>query len=546
MEFLQNMGAHFYVALALAIVNGLLMCMVGYKFLQILQLGGYKIGGYVEWLKDTKAKYVSRVAFLSLLSIAGVLVTNAVFDSYIEDSYLSYLGLIFYFYFAVIFIKNLFEAPKKIPLKQTNRMVRLTVCLFLIMAGVTFWLIAISTEYITFLRYGIITITPLILILAVPVAHYIMLPFEALNRYTYILRAKKTLKKMPELIKIGITGSYGKTSCKYILNAILSKKYSVCMSPHSFNTPMGITKVVLKYLKPYDEVLITEMGADNVNDINYLCGIVQPKMGILTAIGTQHLRTFKTVENIKKTKYELIENLEKVQGFAVFNGDNEGAKELYNKAGLDKQYTAINDTNANIYAKNIVLTDEGITFDIVTSEGEYQCRSRLLGEHNVSNILLCVSMALRLGVKMSDIVDAIAELKPVPHRLELRTKYKGFKVLDDSFNASPDGARSALKVLNLFEGKKIVITPGLIELGATEYEENKKLGEEIAKVADVCIVVNKANRESLNEGLVTGGMKEENIKLIDSFAQGFITLKDMIEPNNTCVLIENDLPDNYT
>ena len=546
MEFLQNMGAHFYVALALAIVNGLLMCMVGYKFLQILQLGGYKIGGYVEWLKDTKAKYVSRVAFLSLLSIAGVLVTNAVFDSYIEDSYLSYLGLIFYFYFAVIFIKNLFEAPKKIPLKQTNRMVRLTVCLFLIMAGVTFWLIAISTEYITFLRYGIITITPLILILAVPVAHYIMLPFEALNRYTYILRAKKTLKKMPELIKIGITGSYGKTSCKYILNAILSKKYSVCMSPHSFNTPMGITKVVLKYLKPYDEVLITEMGADNVNDINYLCGIVQPKMGILTAIGTQHLRTFKTVENIKKTKYELIENLEKVQGFAVFNGDNEGAKELYNKAGLDKQYTAINDTNANIYAKNIVLTDEGISFDIVTSEGEYPCNSRLLGEHNVSNILLCVSMALRLGVKMSDIVDAIAELKPVPHRLELRTKYKGFKVLDDSFNASPDGARSALKVLNLFEGKKIVITPGLIELGATEYEENKKLGEEIAKVADVCIVVNKANRESLNEGLVTGGMKEENIKLIDSFAQGFITLKDMIEPNNTCVLIENDLPDNYT
>lgn len=546
MEFFQNIGIHFYVAIALAIVNGVLMCLVGYKFLQVLQQGGYKMRAYGEWLKDTKGKYVSRVVFLALLSIAGVLVTNAVFDSYIEDSYLSYLGLIFYFYFAIIFIKNLYEAPKKVPLRHTNRMIRLNICLFFLMAIVTFGLIAISTEYITILRYGIITLTPIALIVAVPIAHYIMLPFEECIRGLYILKAKRVLKKMPDLIKIGITGSFGKTSCKYILNTMLSKKYSVCMSPHSFNTPMGLTKVVLKYLKPYDQVLITEMGADNVGDINYLCGIIKPKMGILTAVGTQHLRTFKTVQNIKNTKFELIKNLEQIEdGFAVFNGDNEGALELYNRANLDKQYSSISDENASIYAKNIVLSDEGIAFDIVTEEGVYSCSSRLLGDHNISNILLCVCMARKLGVAMDDIVSAISELKPVPHRLELRTKYKGFKVLDDSFNASVDGANSALKVLSLYKGKKIVVTPGLIELGNMEYVENVNFGERIARVADVCIIVNKVNRDSIKEGLLKGGMAEENIIVKDSFGQGFIALKDLIEVNNTCVLIENDLPDNY-
>lgn len=546
MEFFGNIGIHFYIAIALAIVNGAMMCMVGYKFLQVLQLGGYKMSSYVEWVKDTKGKYISRVAFLSFLSIAGVLVTNAVFDSYIENGYLSYLGLIFYFYFSIVFIKNLFDAPKKIPLKNTNRMSRLNICLFLIMTIVTFGLISLSTEYVTFLRYGIISITPLILIIAIPIAHFIMLPLEAVIRLKYIYKAKKVLNKMPDLIKIGITGSYGKTSCKYILNTMLSKKYSVCMSPHSFNTPMGITKVVLKYLKPYDQILIAEMGANQVGDINYLCNIINPKMGILTAIGSQHLRTFKSLDNIKNTKNELIKSLEKVNGYAVFNGDNEGAKELYDEANIEKSYTSINNENASIYVKNIALSENGMTFDMVLDDGVYPCETKLLGEHNISNILLCACMAKKIGVSSKDIVQAISELKPVPHRLELKTKYKGFKVLDDSFNASVEGAESALKVLSLFEGKKIVITPGLVDLGSMEHSENVEFGKKIAKVADVCIVVNKANRESIKEGLELGGFSEEQIIVKDNFSTAFLTLKEIVELNNTCVLIENDLPDNYT
>lgn len=261
MDFFTNIGVHFYIAIALSLTNAVLMCFVGYKFLQIIQLSDYKMSGYIDWIKDTKAKYISRVLALSGLSIAGVLVTNAVFDAYTSNKYLSYLGLIFYFYFCVVFIKNLYDAPKKTPLKNTRRMNRLTTCLFIIVAVFTFFLIALSTEYLSLLRFGVVALMPLFLIIIVPLAFYITFPFEQTIKSIYIHKAIRTLKKMPDLIKIGITGSYAKTSCKYILNTMLSKKYSVCMSPYSFNTPMGLTKVINNYLEPFNEVLIAEMGA---------------------------------------------------------------------------------------------------------------------------------------------------------------------------------------------------------------------------------------------------------------------------------------------
>jgi len=128
MDFFVNIDIHFYIGIVLSALNGVMLCFVGYKFLQILQLSGYKLRGYNEWLKDTKGKYISRVLFLSALSIAGVLVTNAVFDAYTTNKFLSYVGLIFYFYFSIVFIKHMYNAPKKTPLKNTRRMNRLTVC----------------------------------------------------------------------------------------------------------------------------------------------------------------------------------------------------------------------------------------------------------------------------------------------------------------------------------------------------------------------------------------------------------------------------------
>lgn len=543
MEFFTNIDIHFYIAIILSVANGVLLCFVGYKFLQIIQLSNYKISGYNEWLKDTKGKYISRILFLCFLSTIGVLVTNAVFDAY-TNTYLSYVGLIFYIYFSFVFIKKLYSSPKKTPLKNTHRINRLTVCLFFLNTILTFGLIALSTEYLTLFRFGVIALTPLALILLVPLAHFIMFPLERLIGLSYINKSKKILSNMPNLIKIGITGSYGKTSCKYILNTMLGTKYSVCMSPSSFNTPMGLTKVVTKYLEPHHEILIAEMGANQIGDIRYLCSIIEPNYAILTGIGNQHLRLFRSQQNITKTKSELAEYIESVKGTMVFNGNNPESINIFNKTNCKKFLISIDDESSFVHIRNPKFSIQGMEFELVVNKETISVRTKLLGEHNLLNIALCTALATKLGVTLEKIKEAITRLEPIPHRLELVNKGE-YTILDDSFNSNIEGCHNALKTLSLFENQKIVVTPGLIELGELENDANLTFAKEIAQLADDCIIVNRANREALRTGLLEGGMDASHIYEFATFNEAFDLVKS-IATKNSCVLIENDLPDNYT
>jgi UDP-N-acetylmuramoyl-tripeptide--D-alanyl-D-alanine ligase len=544
MNFFDLSNPHLYISIVISILNAILLCFVGYKFLQIIQLSDYKLSGYFAWVKDTKAKYISRISMLSLLSLAGVLVTNACFDGYTSNMYLSYMGLIFYLYFCITFVVNLYTAPKKTPLKYTRRMNRLVAVLFILSLLVTFGLIAFSSIYLLRLRFGLVVITPILLIILVPIAHIITLPIEKIIAIHYIRKAKAKLFKMPRLIKIGITGSFGKTSCKYILNKMLSKKYKVCMSPHSFNTPMGISKVITKYLKVDDEVLIAEMGAKYVGDIKYLCSIVNPRYAILTAVGNQHLQTFKTYDNILRTKNELILSLPP-DGYAVFNGDNDGSKKLFELAKVDKNFVSVDDDKSFCYAKNVKVDHLGSECDIYIDGKLIKCKTKLLGKHNILNILMCSALAYKLGVDLKDIESAIQDLRSTPHRLDVMKNENGVTIIDDSYNASVESSSCALDTLSMFEGRKIIMTPGLVELGEDEKKANTNFGEHIAKVANICIIVNKVNASFINDGLTKGGMSQENIILADDLVDAKKKLKDLLKPNDV-LLIENDLPDNYT
>ena len=292
----------YFLFTILSIINSILLCYLGYKFLQILQLSDYKLSGYIEWAKDTKAKYLGRILFLCSISFGSALVVNACFIQY--SKFFAYASLLLYLILCPIFILNIIKAKKKTPLKSTYRMNRLITTLFIVCFCATFALLMLSSILTDILYISIITLSPILLVFLIPLAHLIILPFEELNKIRHIKIAKKHLKKYPYLIKIGITGSFGKTSTKYILNSILSSKYNVCMSPHSFNTPMGLCKVVDKYLEPYHEILIAEMGANYCGDIAFLCGMIEPQIGIITGVGNQHLRTFYSMNNIKNTKYE--------------------------------------------------------------------------------------------------------------------------------------------------------------------------------------------------------------------------------------------------
>ncbi|HIV00934.1 MAG TPA: UDP-N-acetylmuramoyl-tripeptide--D-alanyl-D-alanine ligase [Candidatus Caccopulliclostridium gallistercoris] len=546
MDFFDLGNIHFILAFFLSIANAALLCLIAGKFLQILQLSGYKIKGYNVWLKDTKARYISRIAMLSFLSLACVLVTNALFDVYHQDSIYSYLGLIFYIYFSIVFIIHMVNSPQKTPLAQTRRMARLISCLFILCVGITFVLIWVCTEWLYFIKFGVIVLTPLLLPVLVPLAHFIMLPLETFIRWNYIRKAKKKLASRPDLIRIGITGSYAKTSVKHILFDMLSEKYNVCMSPHSFNTPMGLTKVVLKYLKPENQILIAEMGAKQVGDIAYLCNIINPQHAIITGIGSQHLETFGSVENIKKTKNELVLALPE-NANVVFNMENKGARELFEECTLKNKFLAGFGEESELKVSNVDITSNGMTFTLEYNGKSKKCTSNLIGKHNLENILLSATLALKVGVSLEGVARAISELQPVAHRLEV-IRNQNITVLDDAFNSSVEGSTAAVEVLSSFKDSvKICITPGMVEMGQEEFNVNEHFGEQLGKVCDYVIVVNKVNQEALKKGLESTEIAKENIILVDTLKQAKARLNELITPDkNYVVLFENDLPDNYT
>lgn len=548
MNFFNVSNPNLYIGIALALLNAVLLCFASCKFLQMIQLSGYKFNGYRTWLADTHANYFSRIAMLSFISFACMLVSAALFNSFLDkQSYFSYFGLIFYLYFSLIFIINIYHEPKKTPLKQTYRMDRLVACLYILSAGVTFLVYWLSEEFLPDFLPAIPTIalTPLLIPILVPLAHFITWPFETLNNRRYIIRAKKKLQKYPTLIKIGITGSVGKTSNKFILNSLLSEKYDVCITPHSFNTPMGLTRVVLDYLKPNHDVLITEMGAKQVGDIKFLCDMIQPTYGILTSVGSQHLTTFGTLENIAKTKNELIKSLPKDKGVAIFNGDNEPSMPLYEKCECKKILVSTKDSACFVHAENVKTTDKGTTFMLCIGDQSINCKTKLLGLHNLQNILMCCALAYELGLTLEQLKLGIAKIEPINHRLELK-KENGLVILDDSFNSSVEGSKSALDVLKLFDsGKKIVVTPGLIELGSYEHEANYNFGKQLAEVCDYVIIVNQVNKQQISDGLKDAGFDETKIIYALSLLDAKLKIKDLAEKGDV-ILFENDLPDNYT
>ena len=532
-----------YFLIVLSILNAVALCFLSRKFLQIIQISNYNIRLYGRWVKDTKAKWVSRISLLSLLSFVSVFVTSVLFSQFVENKLFGYLGLFFYFAFIVIFVLELKKIPQKKPLKFTKRMIRIYAVLFVLYLGITFTLLMFSLSYSNHMRVSVISLVPIVIPIIVPFATIINYPIEKLIAAIYKSKCKKKLKKQKELIKIGITGSYGKTTTKMFLYQFLKDDFKVCATPSSYNTPMGICKVVLNELKSDDQIFIAEMGANKVGDINELCDMVGVDAGIITAVGPQHLETFKTLENVIKTKSELYESL-KEDSVCVFNLASENTNKMFNQCKL-KNKIAIGKKDSFMFAKNIVAKSSGLEFCIVYNKKEYNTQTKILGEHNIQNILLAASMALKLGVSIEKILDIIPKLQPVEHRLEFKQLENNIVIIDDSFNSNIQGTAVALNTLKLFENnRKIVVTPGLIELGKNENLENVEYGKRIADVCDIAILVGKTQSENLKKGLVERNFKEENIIVKDTLFEVTELFKTLLQSGDV-VLLENDLPDNY-
>ncbi len=360
----------------------------------------------------------------------------------------------------------------------------------------------------------------------------------------YFRDAQRILREHGDLIRIGITGSWGKTSVKFILGTLLSEKYPTLVTPSSYNTPMGVTKVIRSSLEPGHRIFVAEMGARHVGDIKEMCRLVSPVMGVLTSVGPQHLDTFHTQERITRTKYELMEAIPE-NGSCFFADDGGIVTELWKKTAKEKYLAGMDASRDDVWAEELVSTPEGSRFLLCTANGKFPSETELLGELNIRNIVLCASVCLKLGMTEKEILRGIRKLKPVEHRLELKRNPGGINVLDDAFNSNIRGARQAFQVLKDFPGKRIIVTPGMVELGDLEDELNREFGLAMAGCCDEAVLVGRKRSEALSYGLKEGGFSPEKIHVTGSLDEAAELLKNLVSPGDT-VLFENDLPDNYS
>lgn len=369
----------------------------------------------------------------------------------------------------------------------------------------------------------------------------ITLPIEKRISQYYIDDAKKILASRPDLKIIGITGSYGKTTTKFILTRILSEKFNVVCTPHSYNTPMGVVKTVRTMLKPQTQIFVCEMGAKNIGDIKEICDIASPEYAIITSVGPQHLETFKTVDNVFATKFELAEAVKHNGGVTFVNGDSKEIADRINDGfityGTDKKF--------DFCGENLSYGRNGSDFTVTLGGKKVKFNTKLLGLHSIIDIIGAVSLAYTLGVPVSDLQYAVASLKPTEHRLEIKPFTNGSLLIDDAYNSNPEGCLEAVRVLGSFDGmKKVIVTPGLVELGEKEYECNYALGKEAAKNCDIIILVGKNRSKPLQDGVRESGFSEENLFVVSSFKEA-MQIYSQFADSNTAVLFENDLPDNY-
>jgi len=370
-----------------------------------------------------------------------------------------------------------------------------------------------------------------------------LMPYEAFMKRYYYNDAKKMLQSHKELITVGITGSYGKTSVKFMLETILSQQFNTLVTPHSYNTTLGVIITVRKFLNRSHEVFVAEMGAKQKGDIKEICDLVSPSYGVITAVGPQHLETFGSLSTIIDTKFELAQAVGK-KGTCFVNSDSNNVCEGTKRYNDLSYVTYGTNEEAIVRIMKVKQSIHGSAFTLKYKEDEFEYQTKLLGMHNILNIAGAVGVALELGMTYEKIYTGVKELKAVEHRLELK-KQGDFFILDDAFNSNPTGAKSALDVLSQFDsGKKIIMTPGMIELGSMDYEIHYTFGQQISEVCDYVILIGENKTAAIKKGLVDSGYDMSKVAVMKNVFEGFNQIRSIASKGDV-VLIENDLPDNF-
>lgn len=528
-------------SLITAIVFTGLLCGCCYRLLGIMQSCGYGGKRFLKWANKKNNLVFTRHLLLALLCAFAYAVISLCFSFAGEWS--AVVGVSAYIILFSVYIWADNRVALRTPAVATARFKRLYAVLAVITAVIVYFAVtllnyaafAYSKNYdgywgariFQILRFCPLAIFPLLLIPFVLLANLAAKVYEVPHNKRFVKKATQKLQGS-DIKVVGITGSYGKTSTKQILAEILKSKYRVLSTPRSHNTPMGLAlSINNNNLADYD-IFIAEMGARNLGDIAELCEICPPDYSAITGICPQHLESFGSVENIVKAKGEILtftkqEAVIAADCFDYFNG------------------CACKATPCG-KIENLNCSPDGCTFEAEINGEKITLKTVLLGRHNAENIALAANLAAKLGMSAEEIKAAVEKLEFVEHRLQL-IKSGGVNILDDGYNANIKGAAAALEVLKSFAGRKIVVTPGLVELGVLEEGENEQLGANLVGF-DYVILVGETLVTPVKKGYIDNGGDSEKLVIKPSLAAAQEELKGYLADGDT-VLFLNDLPDIY-
>lgn len=503
-----------------------------------MQQSGYKNGAFLRWIGRKDNLQFNRLAVFSLCLALSTAIVSLCF---------SFLGakwgvLVSAAPFAVLCAFFIWADRKyalKVKTQRTGRLCRLFAAYFVLVAAVAYcflsllWFLAEwngSEIYrsVAYVPYAVMPVlTPLLLCLANAITGI----FENARNKKFVKRAGQVLNET-EIIRVGVVGSYGKTSVKNILKTLLSEKYSVVETPESYNTPIGIAKTVFSPAFAEKQVLIAEMGARKQGDIRELCALVKPDYAVFTGVCEQHMATFGSLENAWAEKGEIL----KCGAKKVACGEDVYAF----FADLSEREDVI----GGLCVENVSCALTGTEFVLKIGGERIEVKTALLGNAAVENIRLAAALAREMGLSAEEIGRGIAKLQPVPHRLQL-IENGGVYILDDGYNCNPRGAKEALGVLGTHEGRKCVVTPGIVECGVIEERVNGALGAQIAEInADKLILVGETLVGAVKNGYMAAGGDAEKLACVKTLAEAQAALGEWVLAGDA-VLFLNDLPDVY-
>lgn len=535
---LESIAEYAVISIALA----LLLPLCTFKMLGALQQAGYNGKRFAKWTVRKGNMVYSRYILLAFLIALSSAVLAVVFS--FTGIWAAYISLLPFPIFTAAYC-HADKKALKVPLVYTRRVQRVyafeCICVFIAAALLTLGVNAAAyyagIALLSHLRYLPLAILPILLPVLLRAANAVDRPFSEAKNKKYIRAAREKLRAA-DCVKIGITGSFAKTSVKNFIASILSQKYKVFATPESYNTPLGIAKAIENTdLNEYD-VFLAEMGARQEGDIRELCELVSPDHCVITGICPQHVETFGSLEKVIAAKGEILAGT-KEGGYAFIGMDENTAKLNTSAAKLVKVGVG---EHGECGARDIKCSADGVDFKLALGINEGRVRSRLLGEHNARNIALAAAVAYKLGLTKEEIAGGIAKLDYVPHRLQ-PFQANGVTILDDAYNANVVGAEEAVKVLRLFSGRKYVVTPGIVELGILEEEENFALGQKLAGL-DMVVLVGATLVLAVKRGYLDAGGDAEKLVVVPDLAGAEKLLSEKLQAGDA-VLFLNDLPDIY-